>query len=125
MKLDVIRACTFRPYRRGHGPSFHLTMWAADATDERGQTTIAYRLTMVEKGMITQTLFEGADFHGSPLHADDSDATVAGLMEFLTLRPGDTDADYFANYTPVQMTFVGAHAEALYGEVSSLVCQDD
>lgn len=123
MNLSTLRVCRFRPYRPGMGPSFGLTTWATDGTDDRGQTQIAYRLTMRDNA-VTTVLFDGTDFHGSPMHADDSDATVVALMEFLTLRPGDTDADYFANYTPAQMAYVTAHAESLYGEVSSLVCED-
>jgi hypothetical protein len=61
----------------------------------------------------TQTVFEGADFGCSPLHAIDSDRTIVGLMSFLTLRPGDTDREYFDAYTPEQLAYCSAHAEAL------------
>jgi hypothetical protein len=37
----------------------------------------------------------------------------------LILRPGDTDADYFADYTDGQRAFCAAHAEALACEVYS------
>jgi hypothetical protein len=43
-------------------------------------------------------LFQGEDFAGSPLHTDDLDETVAALLSFLSLRPGDTDREYFDNY---------------------------
>ena len=91
-----------------------LTLWATDRTDNRGQTTIGYRLTQVcPRALVSyetlsfqfssHVIFEAEDFHGSPLHADDADETVASLMGFLTLRPGDTDA---------QRDFCDAHAEA-------------
>jgi hypothetical protein len=51
------------------------------------------------------------------MHADDSDATIASLMTFLTLRPGDTDAEYFESYTPAQLDYCSHHAEALNCEV--------
>jgi hypothetical protein len=50
-------------------------------------------------------LFTGSDFHCSPLDADDSDACVRALLGFLSLRPGDTDAEYFAGYTAAQLAF--------------------
>ena len=50
-------------------------------------------------------LFHGDDFGPSPMHADDSDATLRALLGFLTLRPGDTDREYFAHYTPRQRAF--------------------
>ncbi len=40
-------------------------------------------------------------------------------MGFLTLRPGDTDPDYFEDYTPEQHAYCDAHAEALSCEVSA------
>ena len=65
----------------------------------------------------SRTVFEGEDFSPSPLHAIDSDEAVAALMGFLTLRPGDTDREYFAEYTPEQLEFADQHAEALACEV--------
>lgn len=111
---DIIRRCRFTPYRKGAGPSFALTMWATGRADSRGQTIIGYTLTSGGK-----VVFTGEDFAGSPMHADDSDATVAALMGFLTLKPGDTDRDYFANYTAEQMSFAETHADALAMEVMS------
>lgn len=58
-------------------------------------------------------IFEGADFHCSPLHAVDSDETVAALLSFLALRPGDTDKEYFDSYTPAQLEFAYAEGEQL------------
>jgi len=50
-------------------------------------------------------LFAGDDFGPSPMHADDSDATLRALLGFLFLKPGDTDREYFADYTPRQLDF--------------------
>lgn len=47
------------------------------------------------------------------MHADDSRETVAGLLHFLALRPGDTDRDYFDSYTPAQLEWCDAHGEEL------------
>jgi hypothetical protein len=57
--------------------------------------------------------FRRADFHCSPLHAVDSDATVAGVLAFLSLKPGDTDSEYFEGYTPGQRAFARAEGENL------------
>ena len=45
--------------------------------------------------------------------------TVAAIMGFLTLRPGDTDRDYFDSYTAEQIEFRDTHAETLACEVYS------
>ena len=73
---------------------------------------LAYALTMREGGKRT-VVFLGSDFSPSPTDAIDSDDAVASLLCFLTLRPGDTDSDYFASYTPDQMDFATKYAEAL------------
>lgn len=105
---DLLRRCYFRPYLKGRGPTFRLDLGATNGTDWRGQTRLEYRL--LQDGV---EVFAGSDFSGSPMHADDSDDTVRCLMGFLTLRPGDTDSEYFENYTPEQLAFCDAHAEAL------------
>jgi hypothetical protein len=53
------------------------------------------------------------------MNADDSDETVRGLMGFLTLRPGDTDDEYFENYTKAQRRYCDMHAEDLSCEVEA------
>ena len=87
---------------------FRLQTWDTFVQDDRGQTVIAYRLSHGGR-----TIFEGDDYAGSPMHADDSDATLRGLIAFLTLQPGDIDAEYFADYTPEQLAFARTDAEAL------------
>jgi hypothetical protein len=62
---------------------------------------------------VSTVIFEGSDFGPSPMDAWDSDATVYALLGFLTLRPGDTDSDYFEGYTADQTLFAQEHAESL------------
>ena len=88
---------------------FELITSATNRCDWRGQSYIAYKL-LSPSG---DTIFEGQDFAGSPLYADDSDDTLRALFGFLTLRLGDTDRDYFDNYTPEQIQFRDTHAESL------------
>lgn len=102
-----MRRVIFEPYRKG--PSFTLTMWEAVGG-------VRYRLTQRE-GHKRRVLFEGSDFECSPRHAIDSDEAVRVLMNFLTLRPGDTDWEYFENYTDSQREFCDQRAEDLAREV--------
>ena len=110
--MDLLRTFRFSPYRKGMGPTFTLRMYDTGRCDNRGSVTIAYKLSMHENGKTT-VVFDAADYHGSPMDACDSDANARGLMGFLTCRPGDTDAEYFASYTPEQLAYADAHAEAL------------
>jgi hypothetical protein len=101
VSLDPLRAVKFDGYT--------LETWTTGKYDRRGQSEIAYRLTHPSGWVI----FDARDFHGSPLHADDSDETMRALIGFLTLRPGDTDAEYFAGYTARQLEWAEAEAEYL------------
>jgi hypothetical protein len=90
------------------GEPVELDLWDTGRRDERGQTVIAYELRHADT-----TIFQGEDFAGSPLHADDSDATVGSLVGFLALRSGDTDADYFERYNATQIEWVDRNGEEL------------
>lgn len=79
------------------------------------ETAHSYRLT--HDGAV---VFEGGDFEPSPLDAEDSDAATGALLGFLSLRPGDTDAEYFAQYTPAQLTFADLYGEELSLTVAEL-----
>src|SRR6185436_10686133 len=109
---QILRRCVFTPYRKGMGPTFRLTTWDTYRRDNMGKCILGYRLRMCQPGTIL-ILFEGEDFGCSPCHAIDSDAAVASLMGFLTLKPGDTDSEYFDGYSDLQRDYCSEHAEAL------------
>jgi len=109
---DCMRTVRFFPYLKGMGPTFTLKLFYL------GIERIGYRLTQRDHRH-TVTLFEGEDFRPSPLHAHDSYEAVKALMAFLTLRHGDTDLEYFANYTPEQLDYCSLHAESLSCEVGN------
>jgi hypothetical protein len=86
-----------------------LLTWDTNTTDTNGKCILGYRFS---KGS-TDIIFEGEDFHCSPVVAIDSDDALRGILTFLTLRPGDTDKDYFDNYTSRQWDFVHSDAESI------------
>ena len=111
MALDILRRCRFRPYR--DGPMFSLTIW--DTHRKSGShSLLGYRLSSEGK-----VIFKGEDFGCPSCNCVDSDATVDGIMTFLTLRPGDTDVEYFRDYSAAQFEFCSLHADALSCEVQS------
>jgi len=81
-----------------------LRTWDTGRTKGAGmmaRTRIGYEL----RDPSGQVLFSGDDFGPSPLHADDADETLRGLCGFLFLCPGDTDVEYFADYSAAQLAF--------------------
>ena len=106
-----LRTVRLHPFRPGHGPIFTLTIWDTyKRSDQWGRAIVAYRFTMSFRGERT-VLFEGDDFKPSPMYAVDSDEAVRNLLGFLSLRPGDTDDEYFKDYTDVQRDFAELYAE--------------
>lgn len=52
-----------------------------------------------------EIIFQGNDFFCSPMDDSESKESILSLMSFLTLQKGDTDSEYFDNYTPRQLEF--------------------
>ena len=91
---------------------FRLDLYDTHVTDD-GHHVLAYRLFDGEVDEPDLPVFEGADFGCSPMHAIDANATIRSLLNFLSLRPGDTDPDYFDSYTPRQVAWRDYRAEDL------------
>jgi len=90
---------------------FTLRLWdtgvRVDASSVgRGKPLLRYELEDAEFTAFGQPLFSGEDFAVSPLHAVDSDDAVGGLLSFLSLEPGDTDDEYFDQYTTAQRAWL-------------------
>lgn len=58
-------------------------------------------------------VFEGDDFETSMMVTEDDAAIVRGLLGFLSLQDGDTDSEYFDNYTERQIAWRDERAETL------------
>jgi hypothetical protein len=92
------------------GIDCRLDMWLADAMDtaHHGKARIAYTFHAGD-----ELIFSGDDFRPGLSTAPDSDAAAGALIGFLSLKPGDTDPDYFADYSERQMDFAREHGEDL------------
>jgi len=115
--MELIRKCIFRPYSKGNGPVFTLTMYDTFEQDWTGRTRLAYKLYMKPVKDKSVLLFFGADFCCSPWNCIDSDESVVALMNFLTLVPGDTDSCHFDEYTSEQREYCDKYAAHLSVEV--------
>lgn len=114
---ETLRRVIMAPYLGDSAPTFTLTTWDTGRPHNGGpQWRLGYRL--VERRDVFgcpafYTIFEGEDYGCSPMCAIDSDDCLRDLLGFLTLRPGDTDDEYFERYTPFQLAFAEKHAEIL------------
>lgn len=119
-KERQVRSVRFTPYLPGKGPRFCLTIYDTYNRDNLNKNVLAYRLTMNGK-----ELFAGADFSCAPSHAIDGNGCVESIMGFLTLRPGDTDDEYFDKYTTAQKVYCDRWAETLNCEVQARFCDEE
>lgn len=101
-------------------PEYRLLTWEPIGAPRfsTGQYRIGYAFYVPDAGSVrggraVEPLFSGEDCGVSPMHAIDSDATLVKLLCFLTLRPCDTNDEYFKYYTPEQMAFAEGEAEEL------------
>ncbi len=98
-------------------PEYSLLTWEPEGAPRcsTGQYKVGY--AFCHTGSLTP-LFIGEDYGCSPFNAIDSDAALVGLLGFLTLRPGDTDSEYFESYTETQLDWAVSCAEELsmYGQ---------
>jgi hypothetical protein len=95
---------------------FELRMYD-DGTDDDGREVIRYVLHdnswRDPEGQPGRKLFKGTDFRPSPLHAVDSPESIAALLGFLSMAEGDTDGEYFDNYTERQFAWVDSERREL------------
>jgi hypothetical protein len=89
--------------------SVRLQMFATERTYTGERPKLGYKLFSGKT-----LIFQGEDFGPSAMDAIDSDAAAFSLLGFLTLQPGDTDREYFDDYTPEQLEWCQSdEAEAL------------
>jgi len=79
---------------------YKMTLKATGERGEFGKAQIAYTFKTPEG----KVLFQGNDFYNPEYVPEDKDSAIS-LLGFLTLKPGDTDQDYFKDYTPEQLEF--------------------
>lgn len=86
-----------------------LYLYDLDERDpQTGHHRMAYRL--LHGG---ELVFTGDDYAVPAQHAVDSDEAVRGLLGFLSLRLGDTDAEYFDAYSDRQRNWADQYGEEL------------
>ncbi len=94
-----------------HG-EFRLDLWDSGERGPGGETELAYRLCVAE-GARWILAFAGEGFAAPGATEPGSDAAVAAVVGFCSLRPGEADPDFLARYTERQLAFAREHGEAL------------
>lgn len=107
------RVTYWQPYRVSYDSArFRLTLTHGGEWDSAGRWQYAYKFEIKpHRESAYRVLFEGKDMWGHD--APESDRAQAAAMGWLTLRPGDTDDEYFESYTPEQLVYAIAYAESL------------
>jgi hypothetical protein len=107
---DLIRVVTAK---LSEAATLRLEVSDPNRPRPNGGWVLAYTLSLTQ-GEVTTTVFEGEDFASNPLHAIDSHETLSTLLKFLALKPGDTDREFFEDYTPEQLDFAQRYGEEVW-----------
>jgi len=91
------------------GEPFRVELyWSSERARQPGRVNLAYRF--YHGG---DKIFEGLHFSPAPGLEVDGDESFGALLGFLSLQPGDTDDEYFEDYTPEQLAWAIEHGEEL------------
>ena len=90
--------------RTAHHDDFRVDLWDTGGHQPDGHAELAYRLCVAD-GARWVLVFSGEGFGTPCALKQGSDATLAAILTFLSLRPGDTDAAHFDRYTARQLAF--------------------
>lgn len=99
--------------------TYRLDLWDTGRTDSYGKSELRYTLAIIAPPVDSRpVLFDGEDFHPSPLVSVDSDECAAALLSFFSaygesIRYSGDDADVPADLTARQREALATHGEAL------------
>ncbi len=91
--------------------TFTLRLYDIPQRWSKSQHQLAYEL--FDSRMGAEPIFVGNDYGCSPMHSIDGNDSVAALLSFLSLKPGDTDSEYFDDYSARQLEWMENYAEEL------------
>lgn len=90
-----------------------LLTWDVNKRAATGQHMVGYAFWPAD-ALDSEPLFLGDDCGVAPSDAIDSDAAMFGVLGWLVLKPGDTDAEFFEHYTAAQLGWcTGSEAEEI------------
>jgi hypothetical protein len=58
-------------------------------------------------------------------HSTDGTYSKEAVLSCVAMKPGDTDAEYFVDYTPAQLDWINEHGEALGMEREFRYCDEN
>ncbi len=108
---ERIRYAVLLPYIKGKGPTMRVEIWDTHTRDNRGCTNLVARLYAFEGGKRTHVL--DMRFAMGMGQSDDGDDAMRAAITAVAMKPGDTDAEFFAEYTPEALAFVTDHGESM------------
>ena len=89
--------------REWHRDHYNVRLYDTFRNDSYNKWVIAWRFSDTQANVVF-TSENGCELH---THTDPyySPEAVYELLSFIALQPGDTDDEYFDNYTPEQLTW--------------------
>lgn len=89
------------------GYGFKVELFDSNERDRYGKWAVPFKF--YHKG---ELIFENT-LWASPMHATDNRETLAAVLCFCSLKPGDTDSEFFADYSERQLEWCQEWGETL------------
>lgn len=83
-------------------PGYRLRLYCAGSAPN-GRSLLGYEFFTPDGKL----LFDGREYSPSPHTSVDSDDSIVGLLDFLSLDPEENDSEIFEGYTPEQLAWGG------------------
>lgn len=120
--LNIAFTLRIRLYRKEHDPRVITIV----AYEDKWDLASSHGRIDVEVRHGGKVIFPRGQLHCAVSkacgHSSDGMAARELVMSLVAMRPGDTDADYFADYTPEQIEWCEEHGEALDMERMARYC---
>lgn len=70
-------------------------------------------------------VFERGELWCATPHSIDGASARALVLDTISMKPGDTDADFFLDYTEEQLSFVQSFADSIHMEKEDRYCDEN
>lgn len=99
--------------RLSNGKTYYVPVYERNIRTHNGG--VAYSFNVLERTRKNHhnIIFTNMVGSFSPCHACDGDDAKRHVLSHLAMKPGDTDKEFFEDYSPEQLDFVNAYGEEI------------
>ena len=113
---ELVRTLHVKPYIPGL-PWFRVEIYDPNEWDSRGAPVVWWRLYKHQKGHKPVLVFDGLEephkWRCAGWFSVDGDEAAECVLNSASIRPSDTDREFFDGYSPEQLAFAEEYGESI------------